>query len=142
MTPAESRERRTELLAIAGRDELIALAERCLLSGLPEVILAPEVGTVAMVVREPIVHDRMILADVLVTRAEVSWEGVTGWAMRLGDDREATIAAAICDAEAEAARPLCQQVEALCRATASVEAAEMQAQWAELAPTSVDFEEM
>lgn len=142
MTPAESRERRAELLAIAGREELIELAERCLLSGVPEVTLAPEVGIVAMVVREPIVHDRMILADVLVTRAEVSWKEGAGWAMRLGDDREATLAAAICDAEVEAARPLSREVQDLTRAAASVQAAQMQAEWVELAPTAVDFEEM
>ncbi len=142
MTQTLSAERRAELLSVADRDPLIALAERCISSSSPEVTLPPEVGTIAMVVREPIVHDQLILADILVTRAEVSWEGTSGWAMRLGNDRVATLAAAVCDAEAQAGRPLCREVEDLCRAAASGEASSMEAQWAELAPTVVSFEEM
>lgn len=142
MSEVISREKRAELLAVASRDDLIRLAERCLLKGSPEVTLLPEVGTVALVVREPIVNDRLILADVLVTRAEVGWGKSIGWAMRLGDDRVATLAAAVCDAEAEAGRPLRPEVEALCRATAGAQVAESRAQWAELAPTMVNFEEM
>jgi alpha-D-ribose 1-methylphosphonate 5-triphosphate synthase subunit PhnG len=142
MSEPISREKRAELLAGAGRARLIALAERCLLKGAPEVTLLPEVGTIALVVREPIVHDRLILADVLVTRAEVAWGGSVGWAMRPGDDRVATLAAAVCDAEVEAARPLAPEVEELCRATAGAQVAESRAMWAELAPTVVNFEEM
>lgn len=143
MTAPLTRERRAELLSVADREALIDLAELCVSSGPdPQVTVPVEVGTVAMVVREPVVHDRLILADVLVTRAEVSWEAGAGWAMRLGDDRPAALAAAVCDAEVEAGRARSAEVETLCRAAAAAEQATMDAQWAELAPTVVNFEEM
>jgi len=47
--------------------------------------------------------ERFILADVLATQAGVEHRGERGWAMRLGDDTAATLAAAICDAEAASA---------------------------------------
>ena len=62
--------------------------------------------------------------------------------MRLGDDRAAVLAAAICDAEVQAARPRAADVAALCRRVADRVAAEEVAEWAELAPTVVEFEEL
>ena len=102
-----SPERRCELLAIADRAELIELAESCATSApAPVVRRAPEIGTILLDVREPIAHDRFHLGEVLACQAEVSVGGAVGWSMRLGDDRLATLAAAMCDATVEAAAPL------------------------------------
>lgn len=138
-----TREQRAGLLAGAERTELVELADRCLADGvLPMVLVAPEVGCVATEVRDPIGAERFLLGDVLACRAEVELDGARGWAMRLGDDRAAVLAAAVCDAEAEAGRLLTADVEALCRKVAERTAAADAAEWATLAPTVVAFEEL
>jgi alpha-D-ribose 1-methylphosphonate 5-triphosphate synthase subunit PhnG len=79
---------------------------------------------------------------VLAVQAEVELGGARGWAMRLGDDRAATLAAAICDAEVQGGRPHAADVLALCGRVAA-RAAEAEAEeWARLAPTVVEFEEL
>jgi alpha-D-ribose 1-methylphosphonate 5-triphosphate synthase subunit PhnG len=101
-----SREERCALLAEARPAELQALADACLADDAEvRVLLAPEVGCVTAQVREPVAGHRFQLGDVLACRAEVELAGQRGWAMRLGDDRVATLAAAVLDAEAEAGRP-------------------------------------
>lgn len=91
MTDVLSREQRCALLAEAGREELVALADECLADGAPvRVLTGPEVGAVAAQVREPVLAERFLLGDVLACRAEVEVAGQRGWSMRLGDDRAAT----------------------------------------------------
>jgi alpha-D-ribose 1-methylphosphonate 5-triphosphate synthase subunit PhnG len=137
------RSRRAELLAVAEESELVTLADRCLAAA-PEtrVIEPPTVGTIPLCVREPVVGERFILADVLATQAEVEHRGQRGWAMRLGDDAAATLAAAICDAEAASGAGLAQEVDLLCRRTERRRADEAAREWAELARTEVHFEEL
>lgn len=143
MTDALTREQRCALLAEAERDELVALADECLADGAAVRVLAgPEVGVVTAQVREPVLAERFLLGDVLACRAEVELSGQRGWAMRLGDDRAAALAAAVLDAEAESGRPLTARVEDLCRAVAGRRAEREAAEWAELAPTIVEFEEL
>jgi alpha-D-ribose 1-methylphosphonate 5-triphosphate synthase subunit PhnG len=135
--------RRAELLAIADESELVALADRCL-QGAPDtqVIEPPTVGTIPLCVREPVVGERFILADVLATRAEVAHRGQRGWAMRLGDEVTATLAAAICDAEAASGAGLAAEVDVLCRQTERHRADEAASEWAELARTKVEFRDL
>ncbi len=140
MTPTA--ERRAELLAVADRDALVSVAQRCLAGGEVDVRSPPETGTLLLEVREPVVGERFHLGEVLVTRAEVQVGETAGWAMRLGDDHEATLAAAVCDAEVEAGRALAHEVLALCEATAAAQRAAIAAEHAELAPTEVQFEEL
>ncbi|MGH8931272.1 MAG: phosphonate C-P lyase system protein PhnG [Egibacteraceae bacterium] len=136
-------EQRAELLAVADAGEVVALAERCLaLGAAPAIVAEPEAGLVVLQVREPVAGTRFYLCEVLATRAEVAVDGVPGWAMRLGEDRAATLASAICDAEAEARRPLAAEVEALCDRAAEAEALQRAAQWRDVAPTIVQFEEL
>ncbi|WP_236792742.1 phosphonate C-P lyase system protein PhnG [Amycolatopsis sp. GM8] len=143
MTDVLSREQRCALLAEAERDELVALADECLADGAAvRVLTGPEVGAVAAQVREPVLAERFLLGDVLACRAEVELAGQRGWSMRLGDDRAATLAAAVLDAEAEAARPRSARVEELCHAVARRRVEREAAEWAELAPTIVEFEEL
>lgn len=133
---------RSERLATADADALIELADRCMTTGDTRIVGEPTVGTVPVCVREPVVGDRFILAEVLATKAEVDHHGVHGWAMRLGDDTAATVAAAICDAEALTGGGLAHEVDALCRETEHRLQALDAAEWAELAPTEVQFEEL
>ncbi|QBJ96452.1 phosphonate metabolism protein PhnG [Rhodococcus sp. ABRD24] len=138
-----SRERVAELLADAPEDELVDLADACLADGIELAVLtAPEVGSVAAQVREPIAHDHFFLGDVLACRAEVSLGGVRGWAMRLGDNRSATLAAAICDAEIVAERPQAVRVLELCARVEEIRRLAEADEWAQLAPTIVQFEEL
>lgn len=142
-TTTLSREQRTELLAAAPPEPLVALADACLASaGWPAIIRPPEVGMVMLTVREPVEHTRFHLAEVLVTQAELEHRGQRGWSMRLGDDTAAALAAAVCDAEVEASGPCAAQVEQLCRTTARRLAEERATEWAEIAPTIVAFEEL
>lgn len=143
MTGTGAAERRAELLAVAPRRELVTLAERCALAApRPVVVAGPEVGTVLLEVREPIAGHRFHLGDVLACRAEVAVDGGSGWSMRLGADRLATLAAAVCDAEVDAGRALAAEVSTLCERAERRLATERAAEWRELAPTQVAFEEL
>ena len=103
---------------MADGSEVMALAEHCTdVAGPPRIASGPEVGLVALSVREPVGRVELSLADVLVTRAQVLHRGQLGWSMRLGTDPEATVAAAVCDAEVAAGGPLAALVEALCNRT-------------------------
>jgi len=138
-----TREERTALLALARSEELVGLADACLAdSVVPRVLRAPEVGCVATQVREPIAGERFLLGDVLAVQAEVELGGARGWSMRLGDDRVAALAAAICDAEVAAGRTHAKDVLDLCGRVAAREAAAEAEEWARLAPTVVEFEEL
>lgn len=137
------RHRRTELLALADRAELLTLADHCLESAdPPELLSGPEVGTVVLTVREPVESIRFHLGDVLVTRSEVQHRGARGWSMRMGSDRAACLAAAICDAEAEANGPGTNAIAELCHRTEQRLTFERQQEWAMLETTIVRFEEM
>ncbi|BBX64252.1 hypothetical protein MSAS_34260 [Mycobacterium saskatchewanense] len=137
------RAERCGLLALAEADELRALADACLADGTDvRVLVKPEVGFVSAQVREPVAAERFLLGDVLACRAEVQLAGQRGWAMRLGDDRAAVLAAAVLDAEAEAGRPHAADVDALCRSVVARRTEREDREWAELAPTIVTFEEL
>jgi alpha-D-ribose 1-methylphosphonate 5-triphosphate synthase subunit PhnG len=135
---------RSLLLSLADRERLLDLAEICRSEerATPVFLNGPDVGTVMLQVREPIVGERFHLGEVVVSRAEVVFRGATGWAMRLGDDAAAAAAAAICDAECEAEGPNAEAVRELCRVTAADRDRRSAAEWNELAPTEVAFEEL
>jgi alpha-D-ribose 1-methylphosphonate 5-triphosphate synthase subunit PhnG len=136
-------ERRAELLAASDEADLVALADRCLAAAPgTRVSIQPTVGTIPFCVREPVVGERFVLADVLATHAEVEHRGQRGWAMRLGDARTAALAAAICDAELASGAGLAAEVDKLCRRTDRRRQAESAAEWAELSRTEVNFREL
>lgn len=136
-------EERAELLAAADPDALVALAERCLdRHGEPQLLLAPETGLVMLQVREPVRRERFHLGEVVVTRAEVHLAGYRGWSMRLGRDRLAALAAAMCDAVANAGGPLADEVDELCRRTRDTLSTIEAETWADLVATTVAFEEL
>ncbi|ONK09705.1 phosphonate C-P lyase system protein PhnG [Streptomyces sp. MP131-18] len=139
-----TRERRCELLAAAGHEEIVTLAERLLADGVPRptVVQAPEVGMVVLQVREPVEETRFYLGEVLVTECSVELDGVPGWCMRSGDDRIAALAGALLDAVAAAGLPALTDIDALCAAVAERQAAEEAAEWADIQATTVAFEEL
>lgn len=136
-------ERRCELLASADRQQLLAVADACLDGQpAPEIILAPQVGSIVLTVREPVEATRFHLGDVLVTRAEVEHRGERGWSMLMGADEPAALAAAICAAEAQADGPAAQRIDELCAHTERTLNRERAAEWEELTPTIVSFKEL
>jgi alpha-D-ribose 1-methylphosphonate 5-triphosphate synthase subunit PhnG len=144
MTPhTYSRERLAELLAVAPEQDLVGAADVCLSDGADLTVLTtPEIGCIATQVREPIGHVRFFLGNVLACHAEVRLDGTRGWAMRMGDDRAAVLAAAVCDAEVAAGRPNAGHVLELCaRMEAELGRADAE-EWAQIAPTIVQFEEL
>ncbi len=136
-------ERRCELLAAADHQELLAVADSCLEDQpAPDIILAPQVGSVVLTVREPVEATRFHLGDVLVTRAEIEHRGQRGWAMKMGDDVPGALAAAICAAEAQAGGPAADRVDALCADTERIIEQQRVEEWEALAPTIVSFAEV
>ena len=143
MTKAITREERLALLAEAAGDELIGAADACLAAASSfAVITPPSVGCVTAQVREPVLRQRFFLGDVLACTAEVEFDGVRGWAMRLGDDRAAVLAMAVLDAAAACSPGLANEVDALCERAAERSRGADAAEWAELSPTIVQFEEL
>jgi len=134
---------RAELLAIADAEAVVELAEACLAEfGDPVLVAPPEVGLVVMQVREPVCDERFHLGEVVVTRAEVEIAGARGWAMRLGNDRVATLAAAVCDAVAANGGPLAVDVAFLCESAQRRHAEQQANEWNDIAATIVSFEEL
>jgi alpha-D-ribose 1-methylphosphonate 5-triphosphate synthase subunit PhnG len=89
------------LIARTSGERLVAIVNSLLDDNVipePIPVREPQVGTVQIQVREPICRERFILADALATTAEVTVNGRLGWAMRIGADPEAAMAAAVLDA--------------------------------------------
>ena len=147
-----TREERLALLAAAGSQELIGLADTCLgAADAFQVIVPPQVGCVSVQVREPILKQRFLLGDMLACSAEVELNGQRGWALRFGDDQAAVLAMAIVDAAACAlpadgdepsADGVAGEIDRVCAELAERLRQEEAAEWAELAPTVVEFEEL
>lgn len=139
------REHLSELLSGASPAAVVELANRCLAGADAEsfrVLRPADVGSVVVQVREPIARQRFILADAVVTSAEISLHGTTGWAMRMGEDREATLAQAVCDAELVRSGPLAGQILDLCGRLEAERAEARAEEWDRLQPTIVEFEEI
>ena len=140
---------RAQLLAIAAEHDVCELAEQLLadpaISDRLQVILPAETGTVVLEVREPVEEQRMLLADIVVSRAQVAVGEVIGWSMRLGTNRAAALAAAVCDAAAQLggdSDEWSDAVDELCRLTARRRDAQAAEEWQAIAPTAVTFEEI
>jgi alpha-D-ribose 1-methylphosphonate 5-triphosphate synthase subunit PhnG len=134
---------RVELLSTVAAQDITELGEELIVRlGDPHIITAPEVGLVMMEIREPVCEERFHLGEVVVTRAEVHFADQVGWAMRIGTDKVATLAAAICDAVGASDRPERDLVDQLCVRHAQQLSLSRNDEWAELSTTEVRFEEM
>jgi len=143
----DSREGRSSLLAQADSDDLTALVDRLLddssLASQLRVVRSPHSGTVQFQVREPVCEERFFLADVVVTVAEVAIGNHLGWAMRVGTDRRAALAAAIADALFENGdKEACGSLQALMALTRRNLIDQRQTEWAQLNKTIIEFEEL
>lgn len=127
----------------ADAGEVIALASACLGDD-PELTVTrpPVVGVVVTQVRDTVAEERFILGDVMVTQAEVTRRGEFGWAMRLGSDKLAALATAVLEAEWVARGPHAGEVENLVQRTIEARKAARAAEWEQLTPTIVEFEEI
>ncbi|MGL3149235.1 phosphonate C-P lyase system protein PhnG [Microbacterium sp. A82] len=143
MTDSLTRAEITSELNMADAAAVIALSHACLADDADVVITrSPVVGTVVTQVREPVAEERFILGDVLVTQAEVRRRGVDGWTMRMGADRLAALAAAICATEYLADGPRSGEVVALCESTRTARETARAAEWKRLSASIVEFEEI
>ncbi len=108
-----------------------------------ELIRPPVTGTIQMQVREPICEERFIVGDALVTVAEVSVNGTLGWAMRLGSDANAAVAAAIADAHIARVgfEGVPELAELVLYTKSEIERLD-ELEWAEIRETIIDFEEL
>lgn len=130
-------------LNMADASAVIELSHACLADDSDVTITRPPVvGTVVAQVREPVAEERFILGDVLVTQAEVRRREVAGWTMRMGSDRLAALAAAICATEYLSDGPRATDVVALCEAGRAERARLRAAEWERLAASIVEFEEI
>jgi alpha-D-ribose 1-methylphosphonate 5-triphosphate synthase subunit PhnG len=141
-----TREDICSLLSLSDSTVLVELIDSLINAGIiqhVELIRPPATGTVQLQVREPICEERFIVGDALVTTAEVSVDGVLGWAMRLGSDAHATVAAAVADAHiaqfgienVPAVKDLLLQTKEHIETTEAND-------WAEISGTVIDFEEL
>ncbi|WP_425307750.1 phosphonate C-P lyase system protein PhnG [Ammonicoccus fulvus] len=140
-----TREEFSELLSHADPTRLIDIADRCLAdadSAEFTIVRGPEVGTVATQVREPVAGTRFLLTDVLVSSAEISLAGTAGWGMRLGDDRAAVLAQAVCEAELARSGAYAAELRDLCTEVATRQRVDRVTEWERLGPTVVEFEEI
>ncbi|MGW3954575.1 phosphonate C-P lyase system protein PhnG [Streptomyces sp. NPDC004752] len=136
------RDTRVGLLARADRDALVQAADACLGELEASTLSGPQLGTVLLQVREPIERRRFYLGDVLVTEVRLRLGEHVGWAMRLGDDPEATVAAAVCDAAFYAGGDHRARVLELCTRTRGELSAQRSAEMADISATAVAFEEL
>ena len=137
------RTRIASLLALAPASDVIGLADLCL-DGAddPTIVMPPTTGTTMLTVTEPVELHRFHLTEVLVTQCEIVHLGATGWASRMGDDLDACLAAAICEAEWLAGGIHADAVAELCNRVEIDRQRERDREWADLVPTIVDFQEM
>jgi alpha-D-ribose 1-methylphosphonate 5-triphosphate synthase subunit PhnG len=133
---------RCETLAQSAPEPLLDLAEQVLADSPVTLVIPPRVGMLMLRVREPVVGAIFNAGEVLVTEAQVALGAANGYAVRLGRDPEAALAAAVLDAAVEAGHPLAPTIIDALHAWAADEQARQLAAWREVAPTRVSFEEM
>jgi alpha-D-ribose 1-methylphosphonate 5-triphosphate synthase subunit PhnG len=133
-------EERFEALAVADRDQVVALAQR-ILDLVDEVTALSVPGPAAMLVEltESVRRQAYHLCEVVVSEASVTVRGHRGDALILGADTERAVAAAVCDA-ATATGVLADEIERLLDETVDARARERATGAATVAPTRIDLE--
>jgi alpha-D-ribose 1-methylphosphonate 5-triphosphate synthase subunit PhnG len=129
-------------MAQGNPEPLLDLAEAVLADSAITVITPPRVGMMMLRLREPVVGEVFNAGEVLVTEAHVALGEWQGYAMRLGREPAAALAAAVLDAAVEAGHPLTPRILDGLAALAAAEQDRRAAAWREIAPTRVSFEEM
>lgn len=145
-----TREERTFYLSQSPVDELCSLIDELLhtddLYASITVVKPATTGSVVLHIREPVVEERFILGDAIVTTAEVLVGNTLGWSMIPGTEPRAAIASAIADAlleSTEDAHRMCQEqvFELISRTKSSLEA-QREIERTQLESTIISFEEL
>ncbi len=126
-------------LAVAEPTRLAELAERILAAAHVELLSVPGPATMLVELTESVGGQPFHLCEVVVCEASVSVDGCRGDAVVLGCDAERALAAAVCDAAAEAGR-FRAEVEELVAYTHATTGHERDARARARAATRVDLE--
>lgn len=137
-----NRDRRFELLAHAGKEELCKLAEKVLEDVDIKVIKKPTPGMIMMRCRDNAHSCVFNFGEVLVIDAEVSLGNSTGYAMVMGMEPERALAGAILDCAVEAGHALTSEILFMLKAEEQRLQEEKVRTWKEIETTKVDFEVM
>lgn len=136
-----TREERFEAISILECETLVNLADQILETLDVEVTRGPTVGLLMVCHEEPVERLAFNLVEVTVTEAEVLSRGERGYAMVMGRNPERALAGAIVDVAIELGHSVSPKALELLRAGLQVEQDRWQEEWAEVAPTTVKFEE-
>jgi alpha-D-ribose 1-methylphosphonate 5-triphosphate synthase subunit PhnG len=129
-------------LAVADRDRLAVLAEQILeLADSVDLVAGPRPATMLVELTESVRAQPFYLGEVVVTEATVRINGCRGDSTILGLDEERALAAAVCDAAAEAG-VLAAEVARLVQETEAGQAAARSRTAAALADTRISVEVM
>lgn len=102
-----------------------------------------QTGTIQLPIREPVCEERFLLADAMVTVAEVALDNTIGWCMWLGSDKKTATAGAIADALLTIGTfPATHTLVSLLSDTHRELIESRVSQWQELGQTIIDFEEL
>lgn len=135
-----SAERRFSTLAVADDTSVRRLAERILAAAHEvEVVRPATAATMLIELTESVQHQPFYLGEVVVSEATVRVDGCRGDAVVIGHDLERALAAAVCDAAAEAG-VLAEEVEDLVARTQAAVAASRTEESNAVASTRVSFE--
>ncbi len=107
-----------------------------------EIARGPAVGLLMVRAEEPSERLQFNFTEVTVSEAEVTAQGVRGYAMVMGRQPEKALAGAILDAALELNHPMCPDIEATLGRFLAREDARKASLQAQVAPTRVNFEEM
>ena len=136
-----TREERFEALAIAEEAGLVTVADRILADHEVTVLKPPVSGAVMMRAIETAEGSVFNLGEVAVTEAEVELAGERGYCMVMGYAPQKALAGAVLDAAAEASIAVAT-IDQLLRDALRAQVEGERAEWAQLAPTRVQFDEI
>ena len=136
------RETRLEAISLADMDALEALADQVLQTLDVEVARGPAVGLLMVRAEEPSERTQFNFTEVTVSEAEVTANGVRGYAMVMGRQPAKALAGAILDVAAELDHEQRPAIEATLEHYLARESERKAAMLARVAPTRVHFEEM
>ncbi len=137
------RDKRFEIMAGGPAAPLVAMADRLLeQDNLIEIIREPKPAVMMLRARETAKGTVFNFGEAVVTEAEVRYCGQTGYMLILGDNQLHALAGAVCDAALEANHPLSPDILETLAVLTHFQQAEARADWARIAPTAVNFDEM
>lgn len=143
MTDVHDRSRRFELIAATDADDLVELADSVLADASEfRVLQEPAPQLLLQRVRDPVEDRPFNAGEVLVTAAEVSLAGESGFAMVPGHSERGAVAGAVLDAAVAAGHDATEAIAERLAVTAREVRERRRETRAEAEATRVDFESM